>query len=442
MSDFFHKIVSNLYYRSNISWKIFNNNLKSQYLPLEKLKQLQFEKLIRLINFAEKNSPYWNNKFSQTNIKSANLLSLNDIQSLPILDKSGLKEIISEDSSNLRDFAAWRSGGSTGEPVTVYCSNEHINWNKAAVLRSYNWSGYDIGDPRARLFAAPTRTGIPEFSLRNRINYWLANNLFIDVSSLDEDDIEKIINLLRKVKPKFVMGYTSSMLTIARILNSRGQNLGIKDLKIVNSAELLSQKARHDIETGFGGTLFDHYGTREIGYIADECALHRGLHVHMEHLLVEIVDKNGKWVKEGDEGEILITELENYGMPIIRYRIGDLAIQANHTCSCGRGLQLLQNISGRITDIIKLPNGKQISGLLFPHIFKDFPILEYQIIQHSLNNLDVKLILESNISEEKKSEIISSICNILPSIEVQVSYVNKIEKSRNGKQHCVISEIT
>ncbi len=213
------------------------------------------------------------------------------MQKFPILEKEHLREMYKRKKNLRGKNLLYKSGGTTGEPISILSSVDHSLWLRASVLRSYDWIGFKSGEKRARLFAAPTKNGISDNNLKNRFQYWMANNKFYDVSSINETDVLDIVSSLKKWNPKFIMGYTSSLSKIATVLLEKKETLNIPELIIVNAAEHLSKETRTLIEFGFGGRMFDHYGTREIGYVADECEERSGMHVNMEYLFVEIVTK-------------------------------------------------------------------------------------------------------------------------------------------------------
>jgi phenylacetate-CoA ligase len=271
---------------------------------------------------------------------------------------------------------------------------------------------------------------------------WFGNTLFLDATLLTPERVGQVISAMRRFRPKVLLGYTSCMTTVARSLLKSNGGLALPDLKIVNAAEPIDSSKRVLIESAFGGELYDHYGTREIGYIADECEFRKGMHVHMEYLILEIVDEQGGWVQDGQEGEILITGLENYGMPLLRYRIGDRGVKTDAPCPCGRGLEIVSSITGRSTDTIILPNGNKLTGLIFPHALKDFQVIEYQIRQKSIDEIDVMVVLEPTAAGNTVRSIYSALQQIMPGMTINVNSVNEIQRTKSGKLRSVVSELS
>ena len=176
--------------------------------------------------------------------------------------------------------------------------------------------------------------------------------------------------------------------------------------------------------------------------IASECERHRGMHISAENLYVEVI-KDGREAKPGEVGEVVITDLHNYGMPFIRYKNEDLGRMSVNKCSCGRGLPLLEKIEGRVVDMIKTPNGKILTGLFFPHLMKDFREIEkFQVIQSSLDSLTVKIQSDKDHGAVPINTIRSIIRQCTgKSMRINIEIVDEIPLSPSGKFRVVISHI-
>ena len=371
-------------------------------------------------------------------LDESNLVQLRDLNRFPVLDRSAVAEWISRDGIDKKGLIPLRTGGTSGAPVTTYVTRNHLDWSRAAILRFHAWIGYKVGDRQGRLFAAPTRTGIPETGYRVRFRNWLANAIFLDALDLSDSAMDRLIDSLRRFRPRLLMGYTSCLAAIAGRLQERGETLGVDRMCIVNAAEPLDAPRRALIEAAFSCPMFDHYGTREFGPIADECPERKGLHVHMEHVLVEVVSEGGQWLEPGTEGELLLTQLNNGGMPLVRYRIGDRGVIDPDPCPCGRSLVRLARVTGRVTDFLRLPDGRRLTGLVIPHTLKDFPIVEYQVRQTSTRRVEADLVIRDG-SEGCLAGVKQALSGVMPGIEVTVNLVKRVPRSPSGKLKSVIS---
>lgn len=189
--------------------------------------------------------------------------------------------------------------------------------------------------------------------------------------------------------------------------------------------------------------VYNRYGCREFGDIAHECDQREGLHISTDRVLVEILDENLKAVRNEKSGELVITDLDNYGMPIIRYRIGDMASFKDEMCSCGRSLPLLKQVEGRTLDIIKAPNGNRLGGTFWTILFKSRPgIKSFQVIQKDLNGITVKYVKDDgdkNIDFPYFQKRIQEMCS--EDFNIDFEKVPSIPKTSAGKTRFIVSKL-
>jgi len=212
---------------------------------------------------------------------------------------------------------------------------------------------------------------------------------------------------------------------------------------VVSSAQTLPDESRKIIEETFRTRVFDKYGSREFSGIAHECEAHSGHHVNAESYIVEIV-KDGRPALPGETGEVLVTDLNNLAVPMIRYAIGDLATATDRTCSCGRGLPLIGAIQGRSQAIIVGTNGCFLPGTFFAHLIKDYGymIRRFQVVQERLGHITLRVVRGSRFSESGLEPIHAAIRVHLGSeMAIDVRYEEEIELGRTGKHHHSISKL-
>jgi phenylacetate-CoA ligase len=182
------------------------------------------------------------------------------------------------------------------------------------------------------------------------------------------------------------------------------------------------------------------YGAQEFGRFAFECEEHSGYHIVTDNVAVEFV--NGKEsMNFGDNGEVIITDLNNNIMPLIRYKLGDIAIPLKKTCCCGRGLPLIKEIEGREDDYLILPSGRRISPRNI-NVLEDIPgISAYRTIQEAKDRFVVKLVKGYEFSEKTIQVVKQRIeMGVLgEKVEVSVELVTELPKERTGKMRAVLS---
>jgi len=215
----------------------------------------------------------------------------------------------------------------------------------------------------------------------------------------------------------------------------------------MTSGGILYPEVRARIEKVFQASVFNRYGSREVGDIACNCKTSPELHLIPDIHYVEIVDENGKEVNRGEGGEIIITSLSNYTMPLIRYKIEDRGILSKKECSCGRGFPLLEKVEGRIRSIFRTKQGELIDCGVFVRLFyfRD-NIKQFQVIQESLEQITINLVLKDKKQVkivEKDFREISEVIKIVMGNDTKVKYniVNEIKHSPSGKYMYTFSKI-
>jgi phenylacetate-CoA ligase len=235
---------------------------------------------------------------------------------------------------------------------------------------------------------------------------------------------------------------------MARYLNKRDLVLA-RPKAVFTSAETLFPFQRKTIEETFGCPVFDYYGSREIGAIAAECEQHSGYHVSAENVAVECI-KDSEQVEEGERGVMLITNLRNFGMPFIRYAIGDVGKPSNEVCNCGRGLPLLESIEGRVSQFMAVydKNSKQIIPMStaapgpISMTLMQVPLESYRIIQESLDRIIIKAVKGEGYSQKHTDFVINHMQEILgTNVKIEFEFLSYLPSLPSGKRSVFVSKI-
>jgi len=263
----------------------------------------------------------------------------------------------------------------------------------------------------------------------------------ITVSS--QESAENLLKLLRKEKLGFVLAGVSLMIDLALKLN--GEYKGFKGLH--TTAELLTPKSREKMENLLGAKIFESYGLCEVADIACECKAHQGMHEITRHAYIEIL-KDGKPATDMEQGNIILTDLDNYQMPFIRYNSGDLGKRTFKPCKCGMKSPRIVSIDGRAIDFLVSKEGKPIHSYIFigdMSPLKQEPLVssisQFQVVQYKNKSLDIRIIEEKTLSKEEKSRIKEFIQEHLGKIKVRIISVKNIPREKSGKIRTIISEI-
>jgi len=421
-----------------------NQLKKSQFWSKEEIEKHQLKKIQNMVSYAYKNVPYYKKMMNENHLHPSDITDFNNFQKIPILHKNQIRQnldaLISTEvkMENIRkDFTS----GSTGEPLVIYKDKNYSEYTKADQYRSYEFSGYRQGDKIARLWGA--HRDAPRTSFLEQLKQKINRTLFINTFNISEKDMENIINKLETFNPTYILGYTSSLYFFAKFLE-KNSNTHIQPKSIISSAETLYDHQRKLISESFSAPVFNHYGCREVGAIACECNQHNGLHLLAENQYVEIINRAGESCENGEIGKIILTNLNNYSFPLIRYEIGDMAKKSTiDHCNCQRGLPLLDEITGRTVDNFIFSKGEIIHGGYFIYLFLNVKgVNQFQVIQEEMNKLQIKIVKSDEFNENEINQIIKTIQKDLgEDLEIDVEYVKEINKTKTGKHRVTVSKI-
>lgn len=421
---------------------------KSQWLPKEKIKEYQEQKLRQLIVHAYHHIPFYRELFEKNNLRPEDIQAIEDLPKLPTIDKKTVREnfyFFLSNNHDKRNIQKMRTSGSTGEPFMVFGDKRQLELRWAATQRSLEWTGWWFGNRQVRLWHK--YLGMRPLEVVKEIfDAFLTRRRFIPAYEITDANLQRYVHKIMRFKPILLDGYAESFNFLARYLkltNAFEFYQGFKPKGIMTSAQTLPEESRKIIEEIFGCQVLDKYGAREFGGgIAYQCGQTQGYHVVAECNVVEII-KDGQPAKPGEIGEVVITELNNYALPLIRYKIGDLAVKVpdNYQCPCGRGLPLIGSIVGRMQSIVVGTSHQYIPGTFFNRVFfkHDSAVRQYQIVQERFGELLIKLVKANLFTDDVLKEILKDIKEHMgDDLNIEVEFVNEIPLGRTGKrQHCI-----
>ncbi len=408
---------------------------RSQWWPAERLREFQWSELRKLLEIAFRSVPYYRRKYADVGARFEDIRSWDDFRRLPVLTRAEVnrhrEELFPADFRGRRMPHA--TGGSTGEPVRFYRTRESYDWRLAATHRAYSWSGYRPGERTLYLWAAPLPTVSRWAAWKSCCHDLLERRLVIPTWLQNEALWQQAYQRALRFRPRYLVGYVSSLLGFARFLARRRARMP-RLCSVIAAAEPLTPAVRAFLSETFDAPIFETYGSREFMSIGAECELHCGLHLHAENLVVETSSR------EPDQpGDILITDLHNLGTVFIRYAIGDAGRLADRPCACGRGLPLLESVDGRTADLIELPDGRTVSGLFFVHLLKELPeVLQYQVRQEEPERLTLLLVLARELSAPSRALLESELRKVLGETPYEIRSVARIPPGPSGKHQPVV----
>ena len=421
--------------------QLLQQKQEEQFAPLVQQRDLQLKRLRSLLLHAGEKVPYYHDLFAELRFDPSAIEKTEDIQVLPILTR----ELIQDNQdrllvSNPQAYGARpnSTGGSTGCPLNFYqCTNYGTN-SEAALWMSDMVAGRKMGSRTAILWGAHRDTRRFE-GLKGFAYCLLHNRRYFDAYDMSLEQMHNYYRALQRFQPEVLIGYASSLDLFACFLRENRLAPSFPRVSIITSAEVLSSYMRETLEEVFRVPIFDRYGSRELSLIAYECEEHNGLHLNLSDQYAELRGND----PYHEPAEIVTTSLNNYAMPFIRYRIGDMAVLSDRSCTCGRSAPLLQRVDGRMTDTITTKSGKLVYGGCFRVLFWGCSgIRQYQFIQESLDKFVLKIVPADGFEPSLLSKLRNEILQVVgKESTLAIELVDHISPAPSGKHLFVISKV-
>lgn len=420
--------------------KYYHQFNKMQWNTLDENIEYQRKKLYQIIKFAIENVPYYR-ELKIGSISEETIFE--DIKKFPLLTK----KIIRQEGDRMlpdcriNDWMYWdQSGGTTGEPVKIRHSGIFFDEGQGIALSLDQWAGRNLGDKQVRLWGNEKEIITGHKDRMNQIYRWMRNERVLNTFRLDDELMEKYLKEIEDYKPTMILAYVQSMRELA-LYSKRNRREIYSPKGIMTSAGTLTKELQEYLLHTFKCPIINRYGSREAGPIACSCEKNEGLHINMLSDYLEILDEKNERCKEG---RIVLTLLNEKAMPLIRYDIGDLGKLSDRQCSCGRGLQLLEKVSGRVVDVFTTADGKKVDGEYFTHILYTIPqVRQFQIIQDKIDHVFVKLVLSSGeVKRDFVDILVMEIKKLLgQDVQIEVQEVDEIPPQKSGKRAYTISYV-
>lgn len=360
------------------------------------------------------------------------------LDGLPLLDKDHVRASAKQ---LLNRAPHWRdehktTSGSTGHPVTIVKGRDALARERAATWRAYAWAGIPVAAPQALFWGRPhSRQG----RLKAGILDWLANRRRLPMFGVTDVEMERYHQKLQRFQPHYLYGYVSALTAYIRFLERAGERLPKSVQCLITTSELLDPESRRLLEESTGLRVHNEYGCGEVGSIAHECE-HGRLHIMTDNLILECLP--GPELPEG-LGELVVTDLHNHVMPLIRYRLGDLGELTDEPCPCGRPYPVLKRIVGRAYDMIYDAAGRAYHPEAVLYVFEDLrrqgvELPPFQAVQRRNGELELRF----EGSAPPPSEVVGLIKHAFQGalndrIIVEVSCVKRLERESSGKLRVV-----
>jgi phenylacetate-CoA ligase len=447
-------------------------------LSADEIRHRQWRKMEALLAHAYEHVPYYRRTFDERGLRPADLQGFEDLHLLPVLTKHDI--LRHGDELVARNLPAGElveavTGGTTGLPMRFRRDRRSRDLHYAAGAALARWCGCNIGDRQALVWGAPQDLD-GAASAKTALAGWLLRRpLALNARRISESAMARFAARLRRYRPALVRGYPSALEFLARFVLAAGERLSVP--AVICTAEPLSETQRRTIEEGLGAEVFDQYGTRELGPMAMECRQHRGLHVNAFSVYLEALAEgapgelavcsvddgtpSGRPSRGGDRlkpvprtatgmsslagadqdqpyrplGRLIGTDLEGYGMPLIRYDLGDLGRWETGECPCGLAFPRLAPVEGRIGSMLVGTRGAHASGTTLASVMSSRRIPgQLQFLQAEDLSVTVRVVPEPAFGASDRARIVEGVRELLgDELPVEVVEVAEIPRSASGK---------
>jgi phenylacetate-CoA ligase len=419
------------------------NLQKLQHQSPAELKCYQEARLKKLISHAEKNSPWYSKRMTELNITADDIKSVEDLQKLPITTKLDIKyngkEFISA-KENTEQLCSAKTGGSTGVALDLYFDDHCQKMRNAAQGYADNLANWLPGDKIGSLWGNPPVPVTIKEKLRSTL---LERTKYLDTMDLNPESMQEFVDVWKSFTPDILFGHAHSIYIFAKFLNEN--SIKITPPKgIVATSMMLLDHERVAIEKALVTKVTNRYGCEEVGLIACECEMHQGMHINSPHIILECVDENDKPVPFGESGKLVVTDLNNFAMPLIRYRIEDVGVLSDEPCSCGRNLPLLKKLEGRVADFLKNKNGGLVGGvsLVERTLTKISGLEQMQLVQKQLNEIVINRVKGKDFNQTTDQDLRAEMIEVFgEDIRLKIIDVDKIPQEASGKYRFSICEV-
>jgi phenylacetate-CoA ligase len=434
----------------------FHELRQLQWLNHEQTLVHQRKQLEVLVRHSYQHVPYYQKILGELKIVTSDgKVNLTNWAEIPPLDRAALRQHFNElksDDLSGRNWSIVSSGGSTGEPINAVHERQFTDWTNATMILQDIWCGHKMGvDTKLLLWGSERDLMVGHETTKTNFRRWIMNEVWLNAFKMTKDKMVGYVKQINSLKPNMIFAYAETIYELSKFIFNEG--LQVYSPKAIRTgAGTLHSHMRETIIQAFKTNVFNLYGSREAPSIAQECESHKGLHITAPVYYIELLDKHNHPVQPGEIGEIVVTTLQNFAMPLVRYRIGDIGVWASEECDCGRAWPLLGEVTGRVADAFIRPDGSIVSPQYFIHIIgvvihPDW-LQKYQVVQESLGLIRVKIVskrkaenplaefrLDLTTIEEKLQVVMGKDC------QIEFEFLEEIEPTPSGKYRYTISNV-
>jgi phenylacetate-CoA ligase len=415
---------------------------QTQWWPAERLRDSQLPQLRALLRHAYAHTPFHRDRMRGCDFDPYADFGWDEFLRLPLLTRAELQRNTEalDGRAGLTghgEFLPGTSSGSTGMPVNFFSTGaSRLMWS-AVTLRDHQWHGRDLSLKLASIGDFPHAIDLPNWG------YPAASVMQTGPAAAYsiEETAERQVDWLQREQADYLLTYATNLDALLR--HCRDRRIRLPKLREVRTiAETLPLHLRDFCREVWGVPLHDIYSAREAGYIALQCPAADHYHVQSESAVLEVLDSDGLACKPGQPGKVVITVLNNFATPLIRYEIGDIAVPGE-ACRCGRGLPVLERVGGRVRNLLTLPNGEQ----RFPDFGAKFYgeialVTQFQLVQKTLQRMELRVVAERKPTKAEEAAIKRRLNSQLHhTFEIDLVVCDTIARGPGGKYEEFRSEL-
>ncbi|MDH5748826.1 MAG: AMP-binding protein [Rhodospirillales bacterium] len=417
----------------------------SQWWPQDSLRKMQMQQAEMLVSYAHKTTPFYKDRLKDVTTLKRGTLTLEDFRKIPLLRRAEIQDagpaLFSRQLPKSHGKTSEiKTSGSTGRPITVKTTHLKTLFFQAANLRYHLWHNRDLTAKTATIRILTGRR--LENAEKGRASVWApAHRSGPMVSFNVTRPLSEQIAWLEKENPEYFLTNPSNLRALIEC-DSRAGGRMTKLRHVATMGEVMDPDIRQLCETHWGVPVIDVYSSQEIGFLALQCPDHAHYHVMAEESILEVLDENGGSCAPGETGRVVITDLHNFAMPLIRYEIGDYA-EVGEPCPCGRGLPVLNRILGRTRNMLTLPSGEKVWPQFGRRVFGTIPdIRQVQLVQRSKERIDINLVVTRPLTADEENDLRNRLADSFGhSFDTNFNYMDEIPRAASGKFEDFRSEV-
>jgi len=422
--------------------------LQNQHLSQAGLQALQLRKAAALVQHAYQTVPYYREAFARAGLSPHGIYDRADFENLPVLTKDLLRDNFKDffSSQPVSGLMSVQTSGSTGLPLKSMVSQRSALMSNVCRIRALQWWGVELGDRMVYLTNAgyrfePGKAKSYYESIYTPLRAALMNRRYFSAYTMTPTSMQAHWDTILSFRPRYIFGFPSGYAELAKYLNEQGCDGKKANLKLVMTlGEVLHGWQAELISSTFSCPVGNEYGSVEAGLVAHSLPC-GAMHTVDDRLIIEVVREH----PEDEYGQVVITDLDNWSFPIIRYNLDDLAkaVHAGHDCSLGLGLGVLDGLVGRDQDVIRLRSGKVLYCHYFHNLLKHVQgVKQYQVVQKETDLFEFRIVPQGEaIKPEGERYLKETVREHLEGSRAEITLVANLPRDPSGKFRFVISEL-